>query len=181
MIGKKVALRAIEISDADHIYRWENDPDIWLVSNTITPFSRYIIEQYILQSDQDIFSARQLRLMIDFMDGNNWVPAGTIDLFEFDPYHKRAGVGILVSSEFRRQGIATEALQLLKTYAFETLQLHQLYCHIAVDNDVSIDLFRRCGFEVTGTRKEWLSRKNQWVDEIFLQCMNPEYHDKKTN
>ncbi len=172
MIGKSVALRAPELSDADHIYRWENDPDIWQVSNTITPFSRYLIEQYILSADQDIFAARQLRLMIDARAGSEWEPAGAIDLFDFDPMHLRAGVGILVSSAFRGQGLATEALVLLKAYAFNTLQLHQLFAHITIDNTPSLSLFRKCGFEICGTRKEWLRIQGEWKDEYILQCIN---------
>jgi diamine N-acetyltransferase len=174
MIGDRVALRAVEMSDADWIYQWENDPEVWQVSNTLAPFSRYIIEQYILNSTQDIFAAKQLRLMIDLKKEESWIPVGSIDLFEFDPLHRRAGVGILVCGEYRGQGIASEALQLLRSYAFDTLQLHQLFCHISSNNDASLALFQKNGFVITGTRKDWMLNKGAWVDEFILQCMNPE-------
>ena len=60
-----VKLRAIELSDADIIYKWENDPSVWKLSNTIVPFSRYIIRKYVENSHLDIYETKQLRLMID--------------------------------------------------------------------------------------------------------------------
>jgi len=153
MKGSKVALRAVEPADATVIHEWENDMDIWQLSNTITPFSRYIIEQYILNSDQDIYTAKQLRLMIDRIDGPTAIAAGAIDLFDFDPMHRRAGVGILISASQRKEGLASESLELLKKYAFETLQLRQLYCNITAGNEATMALFQKHGFGVGGTRK----------------------------
>jgi diamine N-acetyltransferase len=172
MTGKNVALRAVELSDAELIFTFENDPAIWQVSNTITPFSRYIIEQYILNSDQDIFTAKQLRLMIDCIKGEVHT-IGSIDLFEFDPLHKRAGVGILIFEKERGKGFASEALELLKDYVFGTLQLHQLYCNVTPDNPASLTLFKKHGFTICGTRKDWLQLNGKWVDEYILQCFNP--------
>ena len=50
LAGKKIILRAVEPSDIDLIYTWENDPDNWFVSNTRTPYSREIIKKYIESS-----------------------------------------------------------------------------------------------------------------------------------
>lgn len=177
MTGKNVALRAVEMSDASLIHKWENDTAIWRVSNTLTPFSHYIIEQYILNSDQDIFASRQLRLMIDRINSADIVAIGTIDLFEFDPLHRRAGVGIMICEESRNHGYASEALELLKKYTFETLQLHQLFCHISPENELSLSLFIKHGFAITGTRLQWLRLNGKWLDEHILQCFNSTDHD----
>lgn len=177
MTGENVALRAVEPADAELIFKFENDPAIWQVSNTITPFSRYTIEQYILNSDQDIFTAKQLRLMIDVIK-DEVQPIGAVDLFDFDPQHRRAGVGILILDKERGHGYASEALELLKSYVFGTLQLHQLFCHVTSDNAASLALFQKHGFTISGTRKEWLLLNGKWVDEIILQCMNPEEYSK---
>jgi diamine N-acetyltransferase len=173
MTGKNISLRAVELSDAELIYQWENDTSVWQVSNTITPFSRYIIEQYILNSDQDIFTAKQLRLMIDLIDVDNITTIGAIDLFDFDPMHLRAGVGILIGSDYRLKGYASKALEELKNYAFNTLQLHQLFCHITPDNKASLSLFQKHGFVMCGRRSEWIRVNDVWTDEFILQCFNP--------
>ncbi len=102
------------------------------------------------------------------------VPVGLIDLFDFDPFHLRAGVGILIANNKHRQkGYATEALHLLTKYAFETLQLHQLYCNIGTNNPISIQLFKNAGFEEVGIKKGWNKTVDGWIDEVLLQAINP--------
>ena len=58
-----IHLRAIEPTDVDCLYQWENDPESWKVSDANAPLSRYAIEQFVLNSHQDIYTTRQLRSM----------------------------------------------------------------------------------------------------------------------
>lgn len=176
LLGKNILLRAVEPNDIDVLYQWENDMEIWHVSNTITPFSRHILNQYV-NSVQDIYSEKQLRLIIDKLPSQADIvqrakPIGAIDLFDFDPQHCRAGVGILIAEkEERGNGYASEALDLLIHYAFNTLCLHQLYCNIPSDNKASLELFRKHNFQIAGNKKEWIKDRNNWVDEYLLQLI----------
>jgi diamine N-acetyltransferase len=173
MIGPNLLLRAPEPGDIDIIFRWENDTRIWHLGNTLTPYSKFAIEQFVLNADNDIFASKQLRLMIDWhTSGTDITTVGTIDLFDFDPHHKRAGIGILIDESSRRQGFAFEALNLLITYCFNTLNLHQLYCNIEPGNEESINLFKKAGFTACGTKKEWLLREGHWTDELMFQLIN---------
>ncbi|MCU0371597.1 MAG: GNAT family N-acetyltransferase [Bacteroidales bacterium] len=132
-----------------------------------------MIEQYVMNAQLDIFTARQLRFIIDLhSEGNEQKPIGTIDLFDFDPTHSRAGVGILITKEEQGKGYASEALDLLIEYAFSTLQLHQLYCQVTSSNLISLNLFTKHGFEIIGLKKEWLRINNDWMDVYFLQLIN---------
>ena len=63
--GKLVHLRAPEPEDLEFLYHWENNTDLWLISNTITPFSRFTLKKFIEESDLDIYESKQLRFMID--------------------------------------------------------------------------------------------------------------------
>ena len=100
--SKRLQLRAVEPSDIDLLYKWENDPAVWRVSNTLSPYSRFQIEEYVMSARNDIYLNRQLRLMIVGLRGNIKGKAiGAIDLFDFDPLNLRAGAGILVGQEFR--------------------------------------------------------------------------------
>jgi diamine N-acetyltransferase len=174
--GKNIVLRSLEPADLDLLYQWENDADNWFASNTYVPYSRHALKGLIESARNDIYENKQLRLMIDFIPGNDMeqVTIGTIDLFDFDPYHQRAGVGILIAEkEYREKGIATEALAVLIEYVFKTLQLHQLYCNIATNNETSINLFRRAGFVLVGEKKEWLKDEQHWRGELMMQLINP--------
>ena len=171
--GKKILLRAPEPQDVEVLYLWENDPEIWKISNTQAPYSKYVLEQYILNSHEDIYKVRQLRLMIDLIGGENPnVTIGAIDLFDFEPAHHRAGIGILIDKNARKAGYATEALDLLVDYCFSILHLHQIYCNIGVDNVQSLALFQKFGFQIIGVKKDWIFTDNQWQDEYILQLIH---------
>ena len=165
--GTNILLRAMEPEDIDTLYNWENDTNVWHISNTVAPFSRYVVEQYVF-SMQDIYTAKQLRLMIEA----DKKPIGCIDIFDFDPTNKKAGIGILIADEMQNKGYASDALQTLIKYCFNALQLHQLYCSILIDNEASLKLFTKHGFTICGTRKDWVIVNNVWKDEHFLQLLN---------
>lgn len=171
MIGKYISLRALEPNDADIIYTWENDPEVWRISNTVAPYSRFDIDQYIMNSG-DIYSSKQLRLMM-ILTENPDVTVGAIDLFDYDPLHRRAELGILVDNQYRGKGFAQEAIELIKEYAFNTLNLHQLYCYVPVNREINLHLFTKCGFILTGTRQQWRWSKDHFTDEHLLQLLQP--------
>ncbi|MBE9468586.1 MAG: GNAT family N-acetyltransferase [Bacteroidetes bacterium] len=171
--SKNIKLRALESSDIDLLYEWENNTDIWTISNTLNPFSKHILKQYLENSHLDIYQTKQLRLIIDLKTNDINIPIGTIDLFDFDPYHLRAGIGILIySEENRKKGYATEALQSLIDYSFKHLGLHQLFCNIASDNMKSINLFTNVGFNIVGEKKDWIKANSKWINEYLLQLIN---------
>lgn len=170
LIGKKVKLRALEPEDEDILYIWENDSAVWHVSGTSSPFSRKVIREYVENSHFDIYTTKQLRLMIDTLEG---VPVGCIDLFDFDPQNLRAGIGILISnSQDRGQGYASEALKLVINYTFTALHIHQLHCVITETNEPSIKLFESNDFTECGIIKDWVKLNNKWVDVKFYQLVN---------
>jgi diamine N-acetyltransferase len=163
--GTNVQLRPVEIGDLEFIYALESDPENWKVSNTLFPYSKFQVEQYILNTQHDIFAEKQLRMMIDRISGDDKpVRAGMIDLFDLDPVHRRAAAGILVTKEEQHRGVASEALSLLTGYCFSTLNLHQVHCSITAGNEASIRLFTKHGFAPCGVRKDWRLAAGQWTD-----------------
>ena len=165
----KLILRAPELNDLDILYKWENDESIWYLSNTLIPFSRFDLEQFILQGNHDVFSDKQYRFMIEDKDSSELL--GCIDLFDFDPANKRAGVGILVDEKHREKGIASQALDIFIDYAFEHLNVHQLYCNILSSNTNSLILFKRKQFSEIGVKKDWVFLDGKYHDEILFQLV----------
>ena len=168
--GNKIHLRALEPEDLDFLYSIENNESFWEISSTQTPFSKFILEQYIASSHQDIYEAKQLRLII--VDNTTKKSVGMIDLFEYNPQHKRAGIGILIIESDQQKGFASEALELLIAYSFDQLNLHQLFANITSNNIKSLELFRRHHFKKIGVKKEWLFSKGIYKDEMMLQLVN---------
>ena len=159
-------LRALEPSDLDFLYTLENDQDLWAVSNTLVPFSRYTLEQYIAHAREDIYSAKQQRFVLTNADQH---PLGCIDLYYFDPQHHRAGVGLVIQKNYRGKGYAKVALALIEDVAFGPLQLHQLYAGVGEDNTTSIQLFQSMGYEQTGLKKDWNFHNKVYHNELIFQ------------
>ena len=168
--NEKITLRALEPDDIETLYRWENEMTLWKASNTLAPFSKHQLKQYIQHSRLDVFQIKQLRLIIELTATHQIV--GMIDLFDYDPFHQRGGIGIMIHADFRQQGYASEALNLFTGYLFAHLGLHQVYASISIDNDASIALFKQAGLEQTGLRKAWRRQGREFVDELFFQKMN---------
>ena len=95
---------------------------------------------------------------------------GTLDLFEYDPLHGRAGLGILIyDRDDRCRGYAADAVERLCRYAREGLRMHQLWCNVGADNEASLGLFRKLGFREVGTKRDWLWTPEGYRDEILFQ------------
>lgn len=171
MNDETIVLRALEPEDLEYIYKWENDMDLWEVSDTLTPFSHFTLKKYIENAHRDIYTTKQLRLVI--ADKESGIPVGLIDLYDFEPFHQRAGLGIMIhDTENRKKGYATAAIRLMLDYCFETLGLNQVYCSVPSCNIASLNLFEKLGFIRTGYRKAWLKRGKNWEDVVYFQILN---------
>ena len=168
--GTNIYLRALEPEDLEFVYAIENNESVWEVSNTQTPYSRFLIKQYLENAHQDIYEAKQLRLAICLNDSQKAI--GLIDLFDFDPKNSRAGIGLVIADlASRNKGIGSEALELVINYSFQQLQLHQLYANIGSDNEISLQLFTKFGFQKIGIKKDWNRVQNCFKDELLLQLI----------
>lgn len=165
--GSKVKLRAMEPSDVELFYKWENDMANWFDSGINAPFSRMQLEQFVLNDKFDIYQDKQIRLMIEIESGDT---IGAIDLFHFSALNLRAEIGILIDPDFRGRGYAKDALQVMLRYADEFLNLHQIYCYVNENNEPSKSVFKKLDFVHSGTRKKWNRTENgEWSDILLFQ------------
>lgn len=160
-----ISLRAVEPNDIDFLWELENDDRNWEVSNTRIPFSKNTLKNY-LENIQDIYIDKQLRLVITV----DQTPCGLMDWFDFDAFHQRAGLGILVKDQYRNQGIGARALGLAVEFSKKNLGLRLLFCNILAENESSISLFEGVGFLECGTKKNWHKSPNgDFKDEKMYQ------------
>ncbi len=165
--GKRVTLRKIIPLDLDLLLTWENNQQNHQFSDSPSFYSRELMQSFV-NSTQDLFVNNQLRLMIDY---NNYT-VGCVDVFDFDPFHLRAGVGILIDADFRKKGLAKESILLLEEYAFKNLNINQLHCKISASNLVSVSLFESCGYKNSGLLKSWLKTRDLFEDVFIYQKIN---------
>ena len=164
-----VTLRALEPTDLDTLFQWENDTALWVVSDTVAPYSREALWNYLQQYTGDIYAQRQLRLMITLTEDGT--PVGTVDFLNFDPLNNRAELGLFIATEQRGKGLGRQALELLTAYAREHLGLRQIYVFIALDNKVCLTLFKDYGYRRAGVLQSWVKRGNTYRDVALLQMI----------
>lgn len=164
---ENILLRAIEPADLEMLYHWENDPAVWRVSGTMAPISRDRLARFISEQVYDLYATRQMRLMVDVDN----VAVGCVDIFDFEPLHRRFGIGILIyADEHRRRGYARRVIDMVKEYARNTLDIRQIWVTIDEDNPASVALFEGCGFTLSARRREWINRGGKFIDELEYQC-----------
>jgi diamine N-acetyltransferase len=161
-----VRLRAMEPEDLDLLYRIENDIELWGVSSTNVPYSRYTLHDYIANSSGDIYTDRQVRLIIENAEGQT---VGIADLVNFDAKNQRAELGLVIERAHRHQGYARSTLYQLAHYALHVIHLHQLYVVISTDNLSCISLFQQMGYQTTATLKDWLFDGHNYHDAVLMQ------------
>jgi diamine N-acetyltransferase len=161
-----VRLRAVEPEDLDLLYGIENDTRLWNVGTTNVPYSRYTLHDYIPNSADDIYTDRQVRLIVENEEGRT---VGLADLVRFDPQHLRAEAGIVILADCRRKGYAASAVRQLCDYALQVLHLHQLYVVIATSNEASLALFQQFGYQQSGILRDWLYDGHIYHDAVIMQ------------
>lgn len=176
LANDRIELRAPEPEDLEVFYKWENDTELWKYGSTLAPYSRYELKQYLSDRTRDIYQTSQLRFMI--RDKAADTTAGIIDLYDFDPHHRRAGIGILIDREFRRVHRASMAVGLLCEYAFSLLHIHQLFAHVPVSNFSSMALFEKSGFVRTGILKDWICTPDGYADICVMQKLASKQPDR---
>ncbi len=146
--GNNILLRPLKVSDLNFLFEVENNTDNWKYGTENKQYTKEELTNYIANAKQDIATAGQFRFVIDLEN----TPIGFIDLFDYTA--NSAGVGVIIAKNYRRRGLAKEALKLLSIYSFETLNFKKLDCNIEKNNLRSIKLFTSCGFELEREKKE---------------------------
>ena len=166
-----IALRALEPEDLDTLYAWENDTTIWSVGRTTAPYSRSLLQSYIDNYDADIYSARQLRLMV--VEQSSGQAVGAVDLYEFDPVNLRAGVGILIDRAFSGRGYGRRAVSLIERYSASRLGIHQLWAVVPADNLPCRALFDSLDYKINGRLRSWIKVGPTYTDAFLYQHLLP--------
>tara|TARA_X000001036_G_C20449364_1_gene712696 strand:+ start:200 stop:706 length:507 start_codon:yes stop_codon:yes gene_type:complete len=159
-------LRALEPEDIDVMFSIENDSKLWRYSNRNEPYSKYTLRKYIEIQSQDISESKQKRFVLS---NNDKIIFGFIDLFDFESFHRRAGVGLVILSDFRSQGFGSKGLNLIENHSKLYYNLHILYANIAYENKESIFLFKKMKYDLVGVKKKWNYYDNSFHDECLYQ------------
>ena len=168
--GDRLYLRPITLSDATREYVG------WLNSEKVNQFleSRFVkhnllsLRNYIKKISKE---KNTFFFAIIVKDGNKHI--GNIKLGPIDWHHKIADIGIMIGDKkFWGKGYATEAIELITNFAFETLKLHKITAGAYENNIGSVRAFLKAGFFNDGYRQKHFQFKKNYVGYVMLGKIN---------
>jgi len=172
LVGERIYLREVRPSDVNDVYYcWMNDPEVTqYLEARFKPNSEETLKNYVQSLDghrDNIFLAIVLK------KSKNHI--GNIKLGPIDWNHRCGDIGIIIGEKEQwGKGYASEAISLMTSYAFRTLNLHKVTAGAYEGNQGSVRAFEKAGFEVEGVRKSHFFYQGQYVDEVLLGMVNPE-------
>jgi diamine N-acetyltransferase len=136
-----ITLRKLLYYDLDTVFRWENNPELWAVSEQKGPFSQDEIKAFV-EKCLDEENPEITRWIICW----NEEPIGAVDLFDLNPGKGTCGIGIFISDkQFRNRGYAGIALRIMIA-TLKDRPIQKLEAIIHDDNRPSVKLFLGHGF-----------------------------------
>jgi RimJ/RimL family protein N-acetyltransferase len=172
--SERIYLREVRTEDADEAYhRWMNDPEV----------TRYLESRFFptpIESLQNFINnqaADQNNVFMAICLRKDKRHIGNIKLGPINWIHRFAEIGILIGEkDFWGQGYGTEAIGLLVSYAFDSLNLHKLTAGCYEPQKASLKAFQNNGFQIEGVRKNHCYCDGTFVDAVLLGLINDKWN-----
>lgn len=158
-------LRAPERSDLDWLHDLENNSNLWYLGFSKEPFNTEVLKNYLDQQPGSLLRDGQLRLILS----HEGQPVGALDLYDYDPFARKAGVGIVLDAAHHGKGWSKAALTAFESYVFGTLGLRSVYAMIPSQNAPSIGLFEGLGYQKIGELKDWVLHHGAFESAVLYQ------------
>lgn len=177
---KNVTLRKLRISDADSIARHIHDKTVarWTI-NVPYPYQKKNALKFIRERQNERKTRKSYTFGISLNPDDEII--GGIDLFDVDWDDKKAEMGYWIGKIYRRQGLMTEAINLMLEFAFNDLKLHKIYARVFDGNVPSMKALKRNGFKLEGHLRGEIFKNRRWIDELYFGLLKSEYRKLKLN
>ena len=176
--GKKIRLRAIEPSDAEYFYKWDQDSErarnldfVW------PPTSRAHAEAWVNEDSKRKFENDTFRWMIENESGE---PVGSIDTHHCMPRDGTFSLALDIAKQHRRKGYAREAVLMILKYYFEELRYQKATVPVHSDNEASIGLHESLGFQKEGTLRRMFYSQGKYFDVLYFGMTVEEFRQRYT-
>jgi ribosomal-protein-alanine N-acetyltransferase len=147
---ERLVLREPVATDAVHILVFRGDPEVQRFNDE--PLRDVAEAEAFVEFLRSECAADQRRHWAIWYEG---IVVGLIGLHTWQHHHRRAELGYDLARSHWGQGIAFEAGRAVIAFGFGPMALHRIQAHTIVDNQRSVRLLRRLGFQREGTMREF--------------------------
>lgn len=106
---------------------------------------------------------------------------GTIGFFRMHYDSARTEIGYMLQPRYWRQGIATEAMQVMLYYGFEVMNFHRIEADINPDNDASIALCRKLGFRQEAHLRQNFYFGGRFTDTVIMGLLKSDFRQQQAD
>jgi RimJ/RimL family protein N-acetyltransferase len=175
--GSLVYLRALEISDLDHILSWHNDSMLYQrLGGSFRWVSRSAEEEWLRR--RCAYSTAEINLAICLTASNEHI--GNLYVRNIDWVARHAEVHIFIGAQVDRgHGCGGAALRLVLAHLFNDLGLQRVYGHVLASNEPSRRLFKKCGFVEEGLLRRHAFKQGLYEDVVVFGILRADYTAQK--
>ncbi|MEQ9299553.1 MAG: GNAT family N-acetyltransferase [Cyclobacteriaceae bacterium] len=171
LVGRNVELRALVLADAEALTHHADNPKVFANLRDFFPHP-YLPENAIEFIDFIATEDPQMTFGIA-LDG---AAIGTVGLVPGqDVYQHTIEMGYWLGEEHWGKGYITEAIGLMTSYAFDTLNKRKIFCCVYAENTGSIRALEKNGFEVEAMLRDQVFKLGRFQDEQRMAKLNPDF------
>lgn len=100
---------------------------------------------------------------------------GGCSLRPVDGDHRVIDVGFAFAPKFHGNGYATEAIRAIVNEAFTNREAVRVFGKVFVGNTASRRVFEKLGFQLEGTLRSIICKRDKWLDEWLFACLKDEW------
>lgn len=165
LIGKNVILRPLKITDWEKTLKWRNNFDIKRLA-MMHPFPiTEMVEKGWYEKILESTSDKTIYFAITRKDDK---PIGFVSLNKINYLHKNCGLGIVIGEpEERGKGFGKETMEIIISYAFNTLNLNKITLEIVEYNKYALTLYKEMGFVEEGRLKQHYFADGDFCDVLL--------------
>ena len=172
--GKKINLRRPVPSDAEAILKYASDTAVARFLPLMPyPYTLADAHAWIKFARRSRQKDTAYEFGIEHREHQRII--GGIGLKNINREDRNAEVGYCVAKEFWRQGIVSEALELILRFSFRTLRLHRVYAVVHEKNVASFKLLDKRGFVREGTWRQGSRFTGRYCDVYAYGMLRSEY------
>ncbi|MEU9830928.1 GNAT family protein [Streptosporangium sp. NPDC048047] len=174
LTGELVRLRPMEPSEAEHLWRWNSDPEVmrWMdegYPQTLAQVARRC-------EDRPVNSYDDVLLGVETLDGGRLI--GLVRLSDAQPEIGRATFDVYIGEkDCWGRGYATDATREMCRYGFGRMRLHSIELSVVTENVSAIHVYEKVGFVREGRLREVFRRDGRWYDMFLMSMLEGELRD----
>ena len=179
-IGKKVFLRALELTDLDSIMKHWNTYEMRIGMGRFLPDSRQNREEWIKKIDEDMKNGVSYSFAVVNKETEEFLGVG--GLKRVNNVSRSAFLSIAIYNiENHGKGFGTDAVECLLKIGFNILNLHRIELHVYEFLKSGIHIYTKAGFKHIGTRRKASFISGRYVDDLIMDILEDEFREIDSN